>query len=80
MDDKILKATDEIMRTVRIDSDWLSRDRAAIVKILKQLVEGVQTQTTNTTKVETVKRCNECRFWKDCRIVHLCCGNFFQRA
>ena len=46
----------------------------------RKALEGVQTQPTNTTKVETVKRCNECRFWKDCRMVRLCDGNFFQRA
>jgi hypothetical protein len=52
MEDEILKATDEIMRSVRIESDWLSRDRAAIVKILKQLVEGVRERAPNIARDE----------------------------
>lgn len=39
MVDKILKAADDILIALGSDQHWLSADRRAVVKILKELVE-----------------------------------------
>ncbi len=55
--DKILKSADEICIALGASSMWLSRDRAIVVKILKELVEGVQNQTNNNARDEICPKC-----------------------
>ena len=53
MEDKILKAADDIAAVFGDTTEWLDPKREAVVKILKELVEGVQkTQATNIQSMQ----------------------------
>lgn len=49
--DKILKTADDILKVCRVGDHWLCVERAAVVKILKELVEEKSTP------------CSLCKTW-----------------
>jgi len=48
--DKILKATDDILKVCRVGDHWLCSERAEVVKILKQFTDEIAQSEKETEK------------------------------
>lgn len=58
--DKVLKAADDIAAVFNVTQEWLEPGRAAVIKILKELVEEKFTPTNNS-RDEIAAWLNHCK-------------------